>query len=385
MAGQSRPFGEGVTIMMVRNCLDVNSLDLGTLCTHDNLNEHSRYRPGYWSKTGSDTYNGSVVTYIKPLGNDGTLDPRGVDEYGITKRLYKLTDFFRYNHNATPYQIFGGEEQELVVQSDVNTITTEVNFILGEVDWFNDETIYNGKNHFGEDYNYFVIYRKNEGATDFSPFKAIHKDARRTESSTTDYFDVEGFNKRVIFEIELNTPMDSTYDITTEFRFGLGISDVRINSYFDTTLAYSVTKKAQPVVFIQVSEEGLTNLKDSIAFAPNNIDKNDLRGAQFIPDYQYLVAIDTDTVTIKSNLILDFFYNYCKVISPGAYRIGGTLKFDRKGTIQTSNFEAVFRYNGDFLTSTIDLPATAIDGDVYTFICNTFSNTSLEIYNPQLE
>ena len=85
MAGWNGNLPSTLEIMDVRNCLDVDSLDLGTLCSSEKVNPWSRYRPGYWYN------NAGILAFHRPLGinytdNRVTTDP----VTGSKKQLFCL-------------------------------------------------------------------------------------------------------------------------------------------------------------------------------------------------------------------------------------------------------------------------------------------------------
>ena len=130
-----------ISTLTVRNVLGYPSTDLGTLCSCSNVNKYSRYRPGYW-KTGS----GQQLTFKVP---DGTsTDSRGARPNGDKLEGYHLGDFRGYNSTARAPFYDGDNPRKINVASTYSgsTIAEPVVIQLGEVDWFNTETNYWGKN-----------------------------------------------------------------------------------------------------------------------------------------------------------------------------------------------------------------------------------------------
>lgn len=78
----------GISISAVAAALGVGSTDLGTLCAHDNVNEYSEARPGYWFVNAQ-----KFLEFKKP--NSSETDPRTNKPF-----LYSLGDFRMYNHEA---------------------------------------------------------------------------------------------------------------------------------------------------------------------------------------------------------------------------------------------------------------------------------------------
>ena len=134
MAGWNGNLPSTLEIMDVRNCLDVDSLDLGTLCSSEKVNPWSRYRPGYWYN------NAGILAFHRPLGinytdNRVTTDP----VTGSKKQLFCLHHFFGYNHAAEPAQVLGGTSV-IPWQSGNIAYMTGYEFSLGEVNWRNDKS-----------------------------------------------------------------------------------------------------------------------------------------------------------------------------------------------------------------------------------------------------
>lgn len=135
MAGWNGNLPSTLEIMDVRNCLDVDSLDLGTLCSSEKVNPWSRYRPGYWYR-GSD----GVLAFQRPRGKDYS-DPRTPPDpkTGLTKEYYCLHHFFGYNHSARPAGTNGGNSIAWYEPSGYAYVSG-YRFELGEVNWNNDSS-----------------------------------------------------------------------------------------------------------------------------------------------------------------------------------------------------------------------------------------------------
>lgn len=92
-----------ISVSMVRNELGASTNDVGSLCSHANINKWSKWKPVPFDKTSglteSDLISVScgldrnpqtqVISYIKPRG-------------GTYNEYYRLGDFRNYNHLATP-------------------------------------------------------------------------------------------------------------------------------------------------------------------------------------------------------------------------------------------------------------------------------------------
>ena len=124
---------------------------LSTLCTCPRINTCSRRRPGYWKESGME------LVFQKPRGGS-YADPRGVrnNQAKTSTEDYVLNDFAGYNPEAiTPG--FEGGNREIHNGSGDNEVNMDLRFYLGEVDWFNEETDYNGRNFFGRTYTHLHV------------------------------------------------------------------------------------------------------------------------------------------------------------------------------------------------------------------------------------
>lgn len=122
---------------------------LSTLCTSGRINQCSRRRPGYWKESGME------LVFQEPRG-DEYIDPRGARSNGETKECYFIKDFCGYNPDATTPGFEGGD-REIHNGSGDDEVNMDLRFYLGEVDWFNEETDYNGKNFFGRTYTHLHV------------------------------------------------------------------------------------------------------------------------------------------------------------------------------------------------------------------------------------
>lgn len=83
---------EDISTDLVKQTIGVESNDVGTLCSHDNVNIYSDCRPGYWGVLDG------VLKYYRP---DGLReDPRRNEKLG-----YSLDDFRGYKHAARPFSV----------------------------------------------------------------------------------------------------------------------------------------------------------------------------------------------------------------------------------------------------------------------------------------
>ena len=127
----------------------VQQVRLSTLCTTDRINPYSRRRPGYWKESGME------LVFQKPRGN-GYTDPRGTRPTGDTGEVYALGDFRGYNTEPTTPGFEGGDREVHNGSNDTH-VDMDLRFFLGEVDWFNEEGDYHGKNFFGRTYTHLHV------------------------------------------------------------------------------------------------------------------------------------------------------------------------------------------------------------------------------------
>ena len=161
MAGWNGNLPSTLEIMDVRNCLDVDSLDLGTLCTSSHINKYSRRRPGYWYVDATDKY----IKFMAPRGKNYS-DPRGTDpDTGLNKEYYCLHHFFGYNHSARPVGVTGGESEAWYAGDNISYLDG-YRFDAGEVNWTNEDDYFNSMNNMPS-YQYFCLkleyYDKSDG------------------------------------------------------------------------------------------------------------------------------------------------------------------------------------------------------------------------------
>ncbi len=99
----------GITTSMVANAIGVGSNDVGTLCSHSNVNKWSRYKP--------ISYAANVLTDNVRSTETGFVSSDETTGYGTVQKLnyvtpsggatspYRLGDFRGYNHSAQAYRV----------------------------------------------------------------------------------------------------------------------------------------------------------------------------------------------------------------------------------------------------------------------------------------
>lgn len=315
MAGWNGNLPSTLEIMDVRNCLDVDSLDLGTLCTSEKVNPWSRYRPGYWYR-GSD----GVLAFQRPRGKDYT-DPRTpVDpKTGLTKEYYCLHHFFGYNHSARPAGTNGGNSIAWYEPSGYAYVSG-YKFELGEVNWNNDDS-----------YNWWSFNRGDLSSTyvalvleyyDTSSAKWVQGSGYVVDNPQTTH----GVIYKAVYSSSLTTVDPGDLKLKA---FGLKAGDevkMRIVPYFSGDGEDAVTRfpdscifnfimKRQSKAILQVSVEEDSSLAGKFNDAATSLNKNGLLWANPMmsitnsntatrPEYNYGVYIDvTSGVTYVSGYI----------------------------------------------------------------------------------
>ena len=137
----------GISVSLVRDTIGAGSNDVGTLCTHPNVNKWSRFRPGYWGISGVGT--AGRLSFIVPDGV--SADPRPTGDANRSKLAYHLGDFRLYNHDALPLRFSGSQALVRTVKVVPGTLVVNngIFFQTGELDWTGAELQVNGQNMLG--------------------------------------------------------------------------------------------------------------------------------------------------------------------------------------------------------------------------------------------
>ncbi len=123
-----------LTTTAIGNALSNASRNLRVLCTDVNLNNWSRYKPGYFESDGSAD---KFLTYQAPQGG-GFTDPRGFNSDSQSSlEGYRMGDFRAYNHDANiPYVQFPSVTIEFGSGTSIS-FGISITFYAEEVDWSN--------------------------------------------------------------------------------------------------------------------------------------------------------------------------------------------------------------------------------------------------------
>lgn len=229
--------------------------DLARLCTSSKVNHYARFRPGYWYVDTSGN-----LTFQVPRGGTQT-DPRGNRPDGKgNKEVYALGDFRGYNHDApSPSLNTGSDTMELTFASDQagKDVSIEVVFNLGEVDWFNEETQYHGKNYINAGaYDTIYAYRK-IGTTSQAMIGSCSKSD----------LEKSGYTARAPITCTLFCPASGTTAYT--LMFGLGYAG-KAYAWFPNELTVKLTVLSGAIIIVRVLASALTGLKSKLTLSPSD-------------------------------------------------------------------------------------------------------------------
>lgn len=342
---------------------------LSTLCTCPRINPYSRKRPGYWKEEGTE------LVFQKPRGGS-YADPRGVrdNQAKTSTEDYVLSDFAGYNPEAITPGVEGGTDRVVNISSqDSGSVPFDIIFYLGEVDWFNEETDYNGKNFFG---------------TTYSQLLAVDSNGNVLGSCDRSEMTQQGRNLTAL-HLQFNVPIStSAASVTTNVRFALGHTN-KPYAYFtgdyfsgaSTSLKITIKRNESPSWLVQI-----------VGQAEVAALKNALRGLQpedAADDYP-IVTVDNNSGTFsgtnKTVYVSGLFF-YVLFTSGRRYEItqlrwlvSGDLEvFDRVNNkvLSTSRFSATMGFYGhggeqEGYAFNLEIPETPRDNIIYRWMLDTF-------------
>lgn len=141
----------GISVSMVKSAIGASTNDVGSLCSHPNINKWSRWKPIRRNKLDGITLSdiatvrgglqfvefdtlAALVTYYRnnPSYSFEYLKPRG----GAQNEFYRLGDFRNYDHTAFRWYIVGGKREiyfssDPVAQLFLQTEGININYNLG--------------------------------------------------------------------------------------------------------------------------------------------------------------------------------------------------------------------------------------------------------------
>lgn len=355
-----------ISIMNVRNVLGYPSTDLGTLCTCANVNKYSRYRPGYWT-IGT---NQNSLSFVQPRGINYN-DPRGTRSNGIAQEVYFLGDFRNYNSTARGFFTDGQNPREIIVSSSAgSTVSETVVFDCGEVDWFNEETTYHGRNNIQGMDQIVAVNTANGNVLGVC-------DKENLTSS--------GNRKRAEFSVNLSVPSDS-YPNTYNIKFGLGTAN-KLRYYFpDSDLQITVKRISSPTYLIYLKNAAAgdalyAKVKSQLLTSDTTVSRLDIvpttGGFNAGTDKLQFTSTDAQLTAYPSQNLYRVTSTRWQVtfdlIKQNA-TTGETLYTDTQTKIWATNGYGRFAV-------VVDLPSAARDNELYRIELTNFGTTTIQPYS----
>lgn len=331
---------------------------LSTLCRTDRINRYSRFRPGYWIQEGG------VLAFQKPRGK-GYTDPRGT-RFGKSDEAYAEGDFRNYNPDAIMPSYEGSSEVDINISStQTGTVKIDQIFYLGEVDWFNEEGEYHGRNWFGNGITYTQLHAV---LVDGSS-KTVIGTVERSELTQ------QGRNLtalHLIYELPIKT---SSTIITYNVQFALGRIG-RAEAFFPgIQRIYNIKRNSNPTYLVQVLGPDYAALRSAI-FGLEPADES----AQ-----TFVLTIENATGSISSaatSVPVNNVEFYLLFPSGNRYRISGSRwgvagdleVFDRstETVVSSSRFNTNLALGTNGYSFTLQLPEAAKDNRLYRWNLDTF-------------
>lgn len=340
-------------ILTIRNAVGYPSTDIGTLCTCDNINKWSRFRPGYWAVKDN------LLIFIKPRGGNN-IDPRGIDsEINDNKEGFKYGDFRGYDPNSEPPYVIG--EKEITINpssSQQGFIDVEMTYYLSNVDWFNEEIQYRGRNNFLVLYSTVCIRRKDTNAI-----------IGKIEKSQ-----ILAGSKYCTITIKLPVPT-STETYTIPVDVGLGQIDKYWHTLPFSDRIYTIKRNLKPSYIISIEREYYAELKLSI-IGLDDVDQNQPIGAVIIDGGQSDFPASTIVHPIKNVKVTIIFFNsgHSYVLNHPRWSISGIQIYRKNGNyISTSDWSNTWQSQGnDTFSFNYDFGRTCQDGDVFLIQARSF-------------
>lgn len=355
-----------ISIMDVRNALGYPSMDLGTLCSCGNVNKWSRYRPGYWEGGTAE----NLIFHIPKGGNYN--DPRGSDANGISIEVYKLGDFRCYNTSAKPPFINGMNPRDMLVPSNHSgvTVTDEIVFDLGEVDWFGDEAKYWGRNYIGG-VNQII-------AVDVSLPNAKKILGYCDKSNLIS----DGNRRRAEFNVNLTVPASSSAVNVVKIQFALGANNKPRFYIPDTELIINARRVSGAQYLIYPTSAGLQSLYTRIAPYLSNTDTS-CYDVQLMPSNGTVTAGLSTINYVTTDTIVTAYPSYSQYrVTTARWNVSYTVKVINQSTnaqVETFTGSGTWAINGTgrYYVS-IPLNSVAKDNHLYRVELTSFGNTTVE-------
>lgn len=349
--------GEIVTVNG-KPCLETR---LSKLCTSENVNKYSRYRPGYWYV---DT-NGDLA-FQRPAGG-ASRDPRGTRDDGSNTQGYHLGDFAGYNPYARAPSFGGGDTYEVVFPSsdDGKTKDVDVEVELGEVDWFGDETKYHGRNNITTAYDTLYAYR--QIGTTWSVVGSVSKDE----------LSLSGYTSGASLTVSLLIPGEYT------LKFGLGYAG-KAYAWFPDRAKVVLKVLQGAYVVIRVPESANASLFSRLQL-PSGSTSTGVSEVTLEGNYKEITSSSSQVqfTELAMNAFMDDGALYR--ITALRLTISGTVScyngpmYESGSTLLSSNtFSKQIASNGyGIYTATFDMPQSTRDGYYYYIDITAFGGSSI--------
>lgn len=333
---------------------------LGHLCISDRVNKHSRYRPGYWIQSGG------VLTFQKPRG-EGYIDPRGV-RFDSSYEAFAEGDFRGYNPDAITPSYEGSTSVDInISSSQTGTISIDSIFYLGEVDWFNEEGGYRGKNWFGSGITYTQLHAVLVEGSSKTVVGTVERSALTQQGRNLTAL-------HLVYELPIKTTSNT---VTYNVQFALGRNG-RAEAFFPgIQRIYNVTRSSKPTYLIQVLGADYSALKTAIY----GLDPTDESASTFV------LTVDNSTGSVTSAATSVYVTNvqfYLLFPNGNRYRISGLrwgvagdLEVYDRGTeqvVSSSRASVNMALGTSGYNFTLTLPEAAKDNRLYRFNLDTFDS-----------
>lgn len=158
-----------------------------------------------------------------------------------------MGDFRGYNSAAVAISIEGSTEVDLKLDSTTTTVPTSLLFHLGEVDWFNEEGAYHGRNYFPVTFEEVQVIYEGKILT------SIRKGNLRKVGRAYDA------------DFSFNLPIKSgEYSYKATIQIGMGRAGKNEVLFPEISKTFNISKTNDPLYVVQIPASGYANLENSI-------------------------------------------------------------------------------------------------------------------------
>lgn len=349
-----------ITEQFVKYQLAYIQASLGQLCQSERVNRYSRYRPGYWIQSGG------TLAFQIPRGSPN-VDPRGSRE-GSSYEGFHVGDFRGYNSEAIRPNYEGTPEVDINISStQTGTISIDSIFYLGEVDWFNEEGEFRGRNWFGNGITYTQLHAVLVEGSSKTVIGTVERSALTQQGRNLTAL-------HLVYELPIRT---TSTTVTYNVQFALGRNG-RAEAYFpDIQRVYNVTRSSKATYLIQVLGTDYAALKAAVY----GLDPTDEAASTFV------LTIDNSTGNVTSAATSVYVTNvqfYLLFPSGNRYRISGLRwgvagdleVYDRatEQVVSSSRASVNMALGTSGYNFTLTLPEAAKDNRVYRLNLDTFDS-----------